>query len=391
MTFNGPGKGKAILVEDNSADCGIINMDSANAKELWGDYHKRYPGKPAIVLSVKDPGIKDTFYVRKPAGIDDMLAAVDKLINELGNLERAEAELQRPAVQEEIEAPEAMIPAMEEPAMKPDEISAMHMEASDSSTSPDDLPLAPSSPVTASAQKSATAEGGAKDKDSPFYNPKEYLQGEIHSAVEFSKKWNIAVELWIMTENNKWKKMIFLPRIEKVLTSLTSAELKHYCSSPLFLVNYKMYRRKEKETVDLEHKVSKENRGVSYDAFLWRVALSTSMGRLPQGTNLNTAMYLKHWPNFTRLYPIAGAMRIATLLTDQPRSLPIISKVLKLPLGRVYSFYSAAYAIGIVGSSDQEAISLAKSTIPEKHRDHTLFGRILKRLRKDESNFESYA
>ena len=194
-----------------------------------------------------------------------------------------------------------------------------------------------------------------------------------------------------MTGNERWGKIIFMPGLKRVITSFTDAELKQYCSTPISLLNNKMYRRKAKDTQELEARMEQEGRGCSYESFLWKAALYTSLGRLPQGTNLATTMHLKHWPNFTRLYPLGGSMRIATLLIDQPRTLPLIAKVLKMPVGRVCSFYSAACAIGLVETGEPMNVNLAKATIPKKHRDHTLFGRILKRLRSGDSEVEAYA
>lgn len=347
MTFRGPGQGKAVIVEEDAADFGIINMDSADAPSLLEQYQSRYPGRPIIKLSVKENEDNDALYVKKPARIDDMLAAVDRLIAALDNVVAEDSSDQEAPTEQSVAAEAENIQPQEEVAQ----------------------------PIP--------SVGKPKAKVSLFYNPKEYLQGEIHSAVEYSRSRGIAVELWVLVGQENWKKIIFLPKIDKVLTSLTDKELKFYCSSPLMLLDYKMYRRNEKETYRLIEQVEREKRGISYESFLWKVALCTSQGRLPQGVDVKSVAQLKHWPNLTRLYPIVGSMRIATLMVDQPRALPVVAKVLKMPAGRVFAFYSAAHAIGIAGATDTSMPQLAKPTVPQKHRDHTLFGRIMKRLRKN--------
>ncbi|HHJ81348.1 MAG TPA: hypothetical protein ENJ65_06910, partial [Candidatus Tenderia electrophaga] len=53
MVFKGPGQGKALLVDEGSAEFGIINLDAADSPRLLDEYEKRHPGKPAIKLSVR--------------------------------------------------------------------------------------------------------------------------------------------------------------------------------------------------------------------------------------------------------------------------------------------------------------------------------------------------
>ncbi len=384
IAFKGPGKGKAVLVGEDQADGGIINMDSAGAKELWVGFRERNPNKPAIILGVNNPGIddKDALFVQKPASIDQMLQAVESLMANLG------LDADEPVVEE--------IVADDAPLFRA-ESQSLPSSQSEQRILPEAEPLPAEKSEIASGVTGKPTHAGAADKNkangkfSLFYNPRDYLQSEIHSAAEYSQKNGVAVEIWVMTGDDKWGKVIFMPGLERVLTSFTDSELKHYCSTPISLLNNKMYRRKPKDTQELEERIGKDRRGCSYESFLWKVALYTSLGRLPQGTNLATTMHLKHWPNFTRLYPLGGSMRIATLLIDQPRTLPLIAKVLKMPVGRVFSFYSAACAIGLVETGEPMNVNLAKATIPKKHRDHTLFGRILKRLRTGDSDIEAYA
>jgi len=55
---------------------------------------------------------------------------------------------------------------------------------------------------------------------------------------------------------------------------------------------------------------------------------------------------------------------------------------LNIPTGRVFAFYSAAYAIGIA-SGNRNAIEVDSYCMPQRHRDHGLLGSILKRLKKN--------
>ena len=343
MAFKGAGQGKALLVDEGSAEFGIINLDAPNSRGLLDEYAKRYPGKPAIKFSVKPSENSDALHVKKPATIDDMLAAIDNL-----------------AIEIEKHAKVAI----------------------------DTKPLSDSQKVET---KPIPKKVNLKKKTGLYYNPKDYLQGEIHSAMEYAKTRELAVELWLLNDDADWKKIIILPGIKKVLTSVDNKQLRTFCSLPTSLINSRLYKRNEKETNIIQDKIEKEGRGISFDAFLWKVALCTSQGRLPLGTKLEDTAYLTHWPNLTRLYPVVGSMRMTTLMVNQPRSLPLIAKVLKIPLGRVFAFYSAAYAIGIA-SGNANVIEADSQCMPQRHRDHSLLGSILKRLKKNtDPDIEAFA
>lgn len=343
MAFKGRGQGKALLVDDGSAEFGIINMDAADSHSLLDEYQRCYPGKPSIKLSVRPSENNDVLYVKKPASIDDMLTALDNLNNEIN--EHAKA----------IE----------------NEVSANDSEKHDVK-----LP-----------QKNVRV----RKNVSLYYSPKDYLQGEIHSAMEYAKTRGLAVELWLLGDEAECKKIIILPGIKKVLSSMNNKQLHAFCCLPKSLLNSRIYRRNEKQTSIIQDRIETDGRGMSFESFLWKVALYTSQGRLPQGTKIEDVARLKHWPNLTRLYPVAGSMRITTLMVNQQRSLPLIAKVLNIPTGRVFAFYSAAYAIGIA-SGNRNAIEVDTHCMPQRHRDHGLLGGILKRLKKHaDSDAEVFA
>ncbi len=343
MAFKGPGQGKALLVDESSSEFGIINMDAVNSRSLLDQYERRHPGKPAIKLSVRPSDNYDALYVKKPASVDDMLAALNNLSKEIGEHAKAVEDVPPDSDSGKLEA-------------KP-------------------------SPKRARLRK----------KTSFYYNPKDYLQGEVHSAMEYARTRGLAVEIWLMGDETSWKKIIILPGLKKILTSLNNKQLHAFCSLPKSHINSRVYRRNEKETSIIQDRIEREERGMSFESFLWKIALYTSQGRLPHGTNLEDAVSLKHWPNLTRLYPVVDSMRIATLMVGQSHSLPLIAKVLKIPAGRVFAFYSAAYAIGIAGGN-QNAIEVDSHCMPQRHRDHSLLGSILKRLKKNtDSDIEVFA
>ncbi len=93
---------------------------------------------------------------------------------------------------------------------------------------------------------------------------------------------------------------------------------------------------------------------IELEAFLWKLALYTYRGYLPEGVNVHKPVYLKYWPNLTRLEPTPNAMRIASLLNRQPVALAFIVRILNIPQKHVFNFYAAANAIGFSGPAVRE-------------------------------------
>ncbi len=392
LAFEGPGKGCGVLVDDASAEAGIFNMDAVNASELWSDYRNRFPDRPTIIMAMKDPGISGTFYVPKPVRIDAMIRAVE--------------DVQRSMPQKEISA--SIVLDLEDsiPMAAQAGVTASVSQVAGSSTQeavatqkekPAAEPLAESVPAavapkekkrvlvdapSSSAGRAVSVPKKEVKRRETYYDPLELLQGQIQDALEQANKKYVAVQLNIQVDENDWQSITFLPGVKRVLTTLSDEQLRHLCSTPLELLNCSIKRHKGDETFNMIRKVTDERSGQSLDVFLWKVVVWSSKGRLPAGTNLSKPVKLKHWPNLTRFYPIPNAMRIATLIIDQPRPLPLVIKVLNLPQSHVFAFFSAANAIGLVANNEGVGASpVTEQVTPQKHKHHSLFGRILKRLR----------
>jgi DNA-binding response OmpR family regulator len=110
------------------------------------------------------------------------------------------------------------------------------------------------------------------------------------------------------------------------------------------------------------------------EAFLWKLALHTYRGYLPDGIDVNKPVYLKYWPNLTRLDPTPDAMRIASLLCRQPVALAFIVRILNIPQKHVFNFFSAANAIGYAGPAVREVDNMLLPSYPDELRDSLVRG-----------------
>lgn len=137
--------------------------------------------------------------------------------------------------------------------------------------------------------------------------------------------------------------------------------------------------REDKDAYKKAHKQSKLYHS-DLDTFIWKVALWSSRGRIPQNLNLNTPVYLSEWPNLTRLAAIPHAVRIAALLSQQPQTLSELANNLKIPQRYVFAFYSAANALGISENCKRQVDSLFIQESKTPSYSRSLLGKLLSHL-----------
>ena len=113
------------------------------------------------------------------------------------------------------------------------------------------------------------------------------------------------------------------------------------------------------------------------DALLWRVALTTARGRLPAGTDPAAVVYLKHWPNATRLPPTPEALRVAALFAVRGASLVDAAKQLGVAQRHVFACYNGLAALDLVTHDGTQF----KRRQRKAHRSRTLFNRLFRWLR----------
>ena len=342
MAFQGPGKGCCTLSNVENAHVFIFNFDHVDGQTLWEKYHKAYPSRPAIIMALTDPNIANTVFLKKPFRIESLLDAL------------------RDIKTEKHQAPE--------PDLNIDTLKR-----------PEALKL----PTLGDDQEFV---GNQKDIDlsnvaslaNIYYKPSDYLQEQIFYASRISNTDKVAVQVAVKL-NDKWELITFLPTLQGVFTTLTDFQLRVICTAPKYCSETKLHRYSLEETLILENGPRTKTSIQKTAPFLWKVALWTSRGRIPEGTSLSAPMKLKQWPNFTRLHTTPNCMRISTLLMDDARPLKIVAKVLNVPQRHVFAFYSASYALGLMnnlgGTRGEGNASLGK-----KHKQHSLLSRILRKL-----------
>jgi len=376
MYLKGPYKGKAIIVDEFEAEVDLIDADYIKAKDILEQRKQKTPERPIILLSLEKLSIEGTLYVKKPIQTEDLAKAL-KLANNQLNLKSAKplkafSEQSAAVISEQEKVLDPIATEKQQPATKnidKDEIkkTSKHRTAKD---------------LTEGHFSSYIGHVEGVDFSDPeqvinaSFNPKEFFLGFVQSALRVSKEKGRILQL-----NSGWKPLVFFPLTqeiwldanEKQLRAFAGLQIKNNSSSGMNLV--------AADTVSSNCNRKMEG-FYEADHFLWMLAVWTSKGRYPNTININEPVFLKQWPNFTRLLVTPHAMRIAALLVMQPRTAMSVANALKIKPQYVFVFISAANAVGLLSQVKRQAdelISPADEVKPSKTKG--LLGRILGRLR----------
>lgn len=102
------------------------------------------------------------------------------------------------------------------------------------------------------------------------------------------------------------------------------------------------------EQSEVQERVLHEQGTRRLDDLLWRAGLLTASGRLPIESDPNRPVYLRHWPNLTRISAIPHAVRIAALWSARGASLVETATLLNIPQRHVIAFYNGALALDLI-------------------------------------------
>lgn len=392
------------ITAEHEAEIVIVDIDGGNPADLWSKFRQKFPTHPAIVLSITEQHISDVLWVRKPVSPALLLEAI----------QLADRQIQ-PAPPPVQSPPVAQIPQETNTSNQPQIAQQPNIALADTE---DQTPASATTATTKITrhyrddQKSAVhtrevtlamgeaagqsifgdhSDIDAQNSNIPahvFYEPHTMLQGLISETLEAARAdgksrviEGVLAAFIVIPDAPGW-----------ILTELSVQRIRAISAVNLsnMLQTNVRYLIERKRPILLP-KFLLEN-------VLWLVSLSASRGRVPIGTNLHAPVKLDRWPNFTRLETIPHAMRISALWLAHPMSLLETATRLKIPQRYVFSFYSAAHAIGIASlvtvpasPSELRISNQSHGKLHElehlEHADHkesrSFLGKLLKRLMRE--------
>ncbi len=375
LFFQGPCRNRCILVDEASAETAIIDLDVYRGRNLYTEYHKRHPQQVVILLSLHEIEIENAIFVQKPVNTEQLVAALENIEKQLKDPSVPAAsplETEVPETYEIVPAPVAneqqdplpVIPWQSEQRKADRKVSSTRNAA-----------------IYLDVHDARAFIGSAPDIDvhserhlaKIYYDPGDFLQGHLHR--EWKRANQEHLSLRISSSNGS---ITINPNSDHAVVGISDSHLRTLSSVPLMKGTFstqvvKNSQRREQRA---------DNSLVSLDTLMWKIALWASRGRVPVDTSLDTPVFLRRWPNMTRLMLFPHALQIATVWIAQPRSLLDTAKALNIPQRYVFGFYSAAHATGLAGISNRMVDTPFEPEPFKTDRRRSLFARILSRLHR---------
>lgn len=348
MVFDGPAKGVCKLADAGKADVVVVDADHVGAREEWDAYRRKHPHCAAIAITaggVTLPGIDAV--IAKPLKVDVFIAAVKRLAAQ----PREERKTAAPVPAEERPAPPAQALQMTITEVRPQgpapegetrQLPSMRLAAGESSP-----------PAPAALKDYGDVCGQAADIDcederqvaSVQLPVQRYLLEKLMQAAAESERLNRPVA--VALKGNPLA--VFFSEPKQAGSRLSDELLQRLCKTT--------YPAEALEMREVDA-AAPENAGlalIGHDAMLWKVAAWTYRGRLPEELHPGKRVYLRHWPNLTRLLELPDALRIAAVMVDQPIAMIRVAEALQIPQRHVFAFCGCAHATGLLGQAKRAA------------------------------------
>lgn len=393
MFLHGPCKGSAIVVEEREADIDIIDADLVNSKQILEKSLSRENKRPIIVLSLQTINIREddnVICLKKPIVTDSMLNALQQAKDIIDGKVKKKPFFQRPAPVTDSRAASNEVGGKEF-------TERTIVKSSPAPAKPQEPPPEAKKIIDANEQKKKSKHNSTIQLDEKgftafigsvpgvdlndpaqqllaSYNPKDYYQGFVQSAYKIA-----LAQKRILRLNSGWKPLIILPHSREIWLEADDKLLRAFAG---VAVNAKAISVSPVDPSSVAKDIDIE-KIQEMDAFLWKLAIWSSKGRYPHTLDINSPIYLRRWPNFTRYIVTPHALRISALLIGRgPQTMPNIASLLDIELRYVYVFISAVYALGLAGQAQRQADSLVRPELPVKAPERKgIMSRIISKLR----------
>ncbi len=385
LYLHGPCKAAGVTIVDFlEADLEIIDADLREGRLLLSKRFSETLHRPLIVLSLQEISREGVFYIKKPVQVESMLAALDKIRTQLRQLQQnCSIASAKPGLLKEKESstnsrtPPITNHQVSEPTKKQLEVDAS--ERNKSAKHQTAMQLSDKGFSVLSAGLEPLDINNIEQLKRAAYNPKEYFQGFVQSAIKVAKDRDQVLQL-----HTGWKLMLILPRSNEIWLDADDKQLRAFSG---LAINKNSSKKMSISWPDPKLILNGAlDKFQSMEAIVWKLACWTSKGRYPKHIDIERPVYLKHWPNLTRLLVTPHALRIAALLIDKPVAPIEIARLLHIKPEYVFVFISAASALSLLKQSDRDADTVIEPPELKPSRNKSLLGRIISKLRVNKTN-----
>lgn len=330
---------QCVIAEIEKSDTVIVNVEKQSAETVLSEFKENYPDKPAILLCDSDVSIDGIKCITRPFKLPELLESLKQ--TSLLHSEQITAS-----------------------AIKNARQTASSLE----------------SKLTLESDNNKPVKTIAFENKDVYYQPDNFLQGKVTSAIKKANKQNISV--FLRCWSHRW--IVVSPSSGFLVENIKERQLTN-----LGLVNtdsdvvFREESFSEKQMLAMSETPLKEVKVTSIQKFIWDIAVRTARGRIPQGTSRDALYILEQWPNLTRLAKVPNSMRISAFWLEQALTINDVVKKLNIPVKDVFTYFSAASAAGLIKQAKRQEDRLLEPDISKVNKSKkSLFSAILRKLGK---------
>lgn len=379
LFLQGPCRNKATIVKEHLAEVDLIDADLVSSPAALELRIAQYPSRPVIVLSVREIVLDNVVYLQKPVQLEAMLNAIEQVRQAIS----VQSHCQESTDINQTKFQDNKSPVFLDKSMYKTEGKKQGLDFSECKKVNKHKTAILLSESNYSNYVGVSPEINYNDQVqwiTAYYRPEAYFLGIVQSVVSESRQKNNTLQL-------KFKDVSFVlfPKTNEIWCDVDNEHLKALASKELDHSDFQEY---EITTLALAESLFNGNdiamdKFWDMDALLWMLACWTSKGRFPDFLVYDQPIFLKSWPNFTRLLNTPHALQIAALLIERPRILANIIKVLNIDPQYVFVFISAACAVGLAGQAERNEDLLVEPPEVQQNNRRILLNQLVQKLNEN--------
>ena len=375
LYLKGPCKGIAVVVNETEAEIDIIDADFATAGEILETRRQKTPDRPIVLLALHPLKVEKTYFLQKPVNAEQLVTILKSVKSDITGIKKAhiaretqvsasQAQTSKPTPAINVSPDSGNIPSVEQTEPKTTKKRAMFED----NEGGDAAFLGMLSGIDFS------------DPDqllSARFDPRLYLLSYVLSAYKVACHENRALQL-----NSIWKPLMIFPDTHQIWLDADDKQLRAFAGveqNKAFASNISLVPL----DADTFRGSKASGKFQDIDVFIWKLTIWTSKGRFPISLEPDHPVYLKHWPNFTRLLLTPDALRISALLLQSARTPLEIIKLLDIKPQYVFALISACHSLGLLGKSERKIDEIIVPEPPKHSKKQSLLSKILHKLRAD--------
>lgn len=374
--LQGPCKNKVIVVKEHMAEVDLIDADLVSSSAALEQRIALYPLRPVIVLSLREIVLENVVCLKKPVQVEAMLEAIEQ-VSQAIQVQSDGQESTDQKITDFQNNKSRILPNKLKNWEEGEKRVVGFSELKKTNKHKTAMLLSETKYADFIGVSSDIDYNDSNQWPRASYQLDAYFLGIVQSAINKARQEDKALML-----SFKKISMVLLPKSNEIWCDADNDSLKALTDKKLEQSPDQVY---ELTALALAESLYTGNdiamdKFWDMDALLWKLACWTSKGRFPDFLDYDQPIFLKSWPNFTRLLNTPHALQISALLIERPRTLANIVRVLNIKAQYVFVFISAACTVGLAGQAERNVDVLVEPPEVRKNNSRNLLNQIVHKL-----------